>query len=142
MSVAESVLCSERLWDCSIRTFPYGTHRCIMAGLDPSRPGPLTVYPTRVSQYKAKSRLLLRSSSQSSFAIYSGLLHKPSFTSEQRQVSNFLRIEHSAPAGIPLLSVFFPFPDSLLTSLNVYLICFNACSLEPASTSSLLYTFI
>lgn len=68
--------------------------------------------------------------------------HKPCLTSEQRQVSNFLRTEHSGPAGIPLLSVFFPFPDSLLTSLNVYLICFNACSLEPANTSSLLYTFI
>ena len=31
----------------------------------------------------------------------------------------------------------FPFLDLYFTSWNVYLICFNACSLEPVSTSSL-----
>lgn len=68
--------------------------------------------------------------------------HTPHFISKHQQVSNFQRIEQPDPEGIPLLSVFFPFLDSHFTSLNVYLICFNACSLEPGSTSSLLYTFI
>lgn len=103
--------------------------------LDPS----LTLYPTRVSRYRNRSSAVR---GRASLLNSPASCTSPCFTSEQRQVSNFLRIEHFAPAGIPLLCVFSPFPDSLLTSLNVYLICFNACSLEPASTSSLLYTFI